>query len=90
MNKMAQQEKPVIQWDKIFNISVKLTCPYFLGIMTGSKLGQPVQWIDIMFETFVFLGACYGLGVTGNFIYNQIQSIKAKRAAKLKNTQNGR
>ena len=87
---MAQSEKPTIYWDKIFNTSMKFTCPYFLGIMTGSKLGQPVQWIDIMFETFVFLGACYGLGVSTNFIYNQIQKIKAKRAENLKNNENCR
>ena len=90
MNTMSQSEKPSIQGDKIFNTSVKLTCPYFIGLVVGSKLGQPVQWIDIMAETFGFFGACYALGVTGNFIYNQIQNIKARRAEKLKNNQNGR
>lgn len=87
---MTPSEKPSIQGDKIFNTSVKLTCPYFIGLVVGSGLKQPVKWVDIMFETFLFLGACYALGVTGNFVYNQIQSIKAKRAEKIKNNQNGR
>ncbi len=87
---MSQSETPSIQWDKIFNTSIKLTCPYFLGLVVGSKLGQPVQWIDIMSETFEFLSTCYALGVSVNFIYNQIQNIKAKRAENLKNNQNGR
>ena len=87
---MSQSEKPSIQLDKIFNTSVKFTCPYFIGLLVGSGLKQPVKWIDVMFETFVFLGACYAVGISANFIYNQIQSIKAKRAAKLKNNQNGR
>ena len=87
---MAQSEKPTIYWDKIFNVSMKFTCPYFLGLMVGSGLKQPVQWIDIMSETFEFLSACYALGISINFIYNHIQSIKAKRAENLKNNQNGR
>ena len=87
---MSQSEKPSIQFDKIFNTSVKFTCPYFIGLLVGSGLKQPVKWIDVMFETFVFLGACYAVGISANFIYNQIQSIRARRAAKLKNNQNGR
>ncbi len=85
---MSQSEKPSIQFDKIFNTSVKFTCPYFIGLLVGSGLKQPVKWIDVMFETFVFLGACYALGVTGNFIYNKIQNIKARHAEKIKSDQN--
>lgn len=88
---MAQSEKPVIQWNKIRNISTTLTCAYVVGGVIGSKLaGQPIQWMDIMSETVEFFGMCYSLGLSWNFIYNHIQNAKAKRAQKYQENQNVR
>ena len=88
---MAQSEKPVIQWDEIFNASIKIQGAYIIGCAIGSKLGgQPIQWINIMSESLKFFNWCYALGVSWNFIYNHIQNAKNKRAQKYQENQNVR
>lgn len=87
---MSQSEKPSVQWDEIFNTSIKFTCPYFLGLVVGTGLKQPVQWIDIMSATCEFFSICYALGVTGNFVYNKIKDFQNKRIKNYQNNQNGR
>lgn len=82
-------EKPVIQYDKIFNVSMKLTGTYIVGLAVFSKLFElPVQWIDILEEGFDLFIVLYILGASVNFIYNHIQNAKAKRAKDYKNNQN--
>lgn len=89
-NKMNQQNKSKIEFDKIFNTSIKITVPYIIGYAYGSKLGHSAEWIDIIAQATIFLSAGYALGVSGNFIYNKVKDFQSKRAEKLKNNQNFR
>ena len=79
-----------VDFDKIFNNSVKLTVPYVIGYACGAKYGQPTGWIDIITDSTIFFGACYSIGMTGSLIYNKIKSMKDKRIEQYQNNQNGR
>ena len=89
-NKMNQQNKSKIEFDKIFNASIKITVPYVVGYACGSKLGHSAEWIDIITQAVLFWGAGYTLGVSSNFIYNKVKDFQSKRTARFKNNQNSR
>ena len=79
-----------VDFDKIFNNSIKIAIPYVIGYAWGTKFNQSANWVDIICDGTIVFGACYAVGATGSLIYNKIKSMKDKRIENYQNTQNGR